>query len=278
MNKLMQNNSQKSKQRVITASILAPIVVLGILWASPALFLWASSLMLLYGAWEWATLIGFKTSTQKFSYAISVAAVFIILYLFFSPYLILWLALCWWIFAAVLIKRYPSSTHWWTRGWHWRGVMGWLVLAPCWVGMNIIRQHDLGPGWLFLAFFLVWCADSGAYIAGRLFGKHKLAPNVSPGKTWEGLVGAFIAAMIFAVIIGLIFHFHAMIDYYKLLLIAILVVIASVIGDLFESMCKRVVGVKDSGKLFPGHGGMLDRIDSLTAAIPIFALAFTLLF
>jgi phosphatidate cytidylyltransferase len=131
--------------------------------------------------------------------------------------------------------------------------------------------------WLILfVLLLVWAADTGAYAVGKLFGKHKLAPSVSPGKTWEGFFGGMVLAIIVAVIAAKLLNIQSR-DTTLFLVCCVVTVIASVLGDLFESLTKREAGIKDSGTIFPGHGGMLDRIDSLIAAAPIFALATLLL-
>ena len=126
---------------------------------------------------------------------------------------------------------------------------------------------------LLYAFVLVWAADSGAYFAGRAFGKHKLAPKVSPGKTWEGVVGGLCTAAILAFIF--MYFFEATLlgqrSVSGFVLLSVATVAISVLGDLTESMFKRESGIKDSSQLIPGHGGVLDRIDSLTAAVPFFA-------
>jgi len=130
--------------------------------------------------------------------------------------------------------------------------------------------------------FIVWGADVGAYFAGRTFGKHKLAPNVSPGKTWEGVYGGIVTTTLVAFIAGLMLqdtiHMDLTIKQWILLFAATFVVTAvSVVGDLVESMMKRHRGIKDSSNLLPGHGGVMDRIDSMTAALPVFALALSIL-
>ncbi len=271
------NNSQKLKQRIITASTLAPIVILGIFFLPPWAFLLISAIILIYGGWEWSNLVDFTQRWQRGCYVFALTIIFFISY-FIPIAIVLWLAFGWWIFAALLVKTYPNSVRWWAMGWLYRSVMGILVLTPCWIALNLVRHHSWGPELLFFAFFLVWSADTGAFIVGRKWGKHKLAPNVSPGKTVEGLLGGLIFTLGFAIVGGLLFKLNTPLQWFGLIIFAIAVAIAAVIGDLFESMMKRLVGVKDSGVLLPGHGGLLDRIDSLTAAMPIFALAVLLFF
>ena len=140
--------------------------------------------------------------------------------------------------------------------------------------MALLALHDgaaLGPGYVVFLFMLVWIADSGAYFAGRRWGRTKLASHVSPGKTREGVYGALTAALGFAVIGALVLGLGVT-QWPLFILICMVTVIFSIIGDLFESMLKRQRGIKDSGSLLPGHGGILDRVDSMTAAAPVFVL------
>lgn len=182
----------------------------------------------------------------------------------------------WWIFALLLVISYPRSSRYW-RGLSWlKGLFGLFTLLPTWIGINLIRadnfQFDQQTGaWLLLyVFSLVWAADIGAYFAGKAFGKHKLMPNVSPGKTIEGMLGGLVAssALIFLALQTELFSSQ---NTFHIVAISLIVVVSSVLGDLLESMLKRQAGVKDSGTILPGHGGILDRVDSLTAALPIFA-------
>jgi phosphatidate cytidylyltransferase len=154
--------------------------------------------------------------------------------------------------------------------------VGWLVLVPAWLAVTLLQQTPL---LLFVALSVVWVADTGAYFVGRRFGRHKLAPQISPGKTIEGLVGAYVLVMIYALFVSILAQPGvAPADRVGLLVFVLVLTTLSVAGDLFESWIKRQVGAKDSGHLLPGHGGILDRIDSLTAAMPFAALylAYTL--
>ncbi|MEM9056937.1 MAG: phosphatidate cytidylyltransferase, partial [Pseudomonadota bacterium] len=151
---------------------------------------------------------------------------------------------------------------------------GLLVLVPAWV--ILVRVHAsevLGPGWLLFVFAVVWAADTGAYFVGKAFGHSRLAPRVSPGKTWEGVGGGLGLAGIVAAVGAWAFGVPAL----PFIGICIATALVSIVGDLTVSMFKRHAGVKDSGRLFPGHGGILDRIDSITAAAPVFALGLALL-
>jgi phosphatidate cytidylyltransferase len=152
-----------------------------------------------------------------------------------------------------------------------RLVIGLLILLPAWQGLMLFKQWPEANGLILAVMVLVWVADIGAYFSGRRFGKNKLAPQVSPGKSWEGVFGGLAASLLVTLAVGLTRDWSG-----SALLIAIagaaVVVLISVVGDLTESMFKRQAGLKDSSNLLPGHGGVLDRIDSLTAAIPVFAV------
>ena len=183
---------------------------------------------------------------------------------------VLALGLLWWLFAIWAVLRYPASAGAW-RAEPVRLLIGLLILLPAFQGLLLLKQWPL-DNWLIVAVMvLVWAADVGAYFAGRAFGRRKLAPKVSPGKSWEGLVGGLLASLLITLGVGL-YRDWAASELLAALAGAAVVVLISVVGDLAESMFKRQAGVKDSSNLLPGHGGVLDRIDSLTAAIPVFAV------
>lgn len=175
-------------------------------------------------------------------------------------------ALVIWVMALLWVKQYPNKESWYGQRLVY---MGGVILTAAITAMYALWQ--MSPWWLMYVFLLVWCADSGAYFVGRQFGKTKLAPNVSPNKSVEGLVGGVITASLVAVGVGLYLQLSA-VAFWIFLVLSAMTVGASVLGDLFESMLKRRAGVKDSGTILPGHGGVLDRIDSLLSATPIFAL------
>ncbi|MNH04774.1 Phosphatidate cytidylyltransferase [compost metagenome] len=165
---------------------------------------------------------------------------------------------------------YPRSSDLWASA-ACRLLIGLLVLLPAWQGLVLLKHWPLG-NWLILSVMvLVWAADIGAYFSGRAFGKRKLAPQVSPGKSWEGVYGGLAVSLLITLGVG-ISRDWGFGQILLGLLGAALLVMSSVVGDLTESMFKRRSGIKDSSNLLPGHGGVLDRIDSLTAAIPIFAV------
>ncbi|MDI9245103.1 phosphatidate cytidylyltransferase [Marinobacter sp. CHS3-4] len=267
------------KTRIITALIMAPIAIGGIFFLPPLGFALFTGAIITIGAWEWANMSGLTESAGRIIYALLTAAVLYAM-LEVPAIAVLWAAAIWWVLCFLLVKGYPNGSSKWgsVPG---RAIMGLLVLVPAWVGLNHLRtggfefgESDNNLLLILYVFCIVWVADIGAYFAGRAFGKAKLAPRVSPGKSWAGVWGGLAAVGIFALLIGWLAQADA--AQMTLLIIASLVTGAvSVVGDLMESMLKRFRGIKDSSQLLPGHGGIMDRIDSLTAAIPVFALVIT---
>lgn len=224
-------------------------------------------------AWEWSSLMQLKSFMARLSYVVLIF--FISMWAFsLSSWFVYSLALIWWLCALFLVLQYPAAQNW--NNYFWQGVMGALVLAPCFKAINDLRMAPHGIFHLLFLFVLIWGADSAAYFVGRRFGKHKLLPEVSPGKTREGAIGALLFALL-VTLFALYFSPVAISKWPYLVILACVTVLFSILGDLLESMLKRQAGLKDSGRLFPGHGGLLDRIDSLTAAAPIFVLGFLLL-
>jgi len=256
-------------QRVLTAVPLLIGLLLLLFFTPVWVAVAASTALMVVGAWEWSAFVGWQRPLARFGYAAGVALI-----MAGTAWLVpgvtglagvLWIALLWWAIAFIWILRYPTPV---SPG--IAATAGLFVLVPAWLSMVVIlRIPEQGPALLLLALCIVFAADIGGYFAGRRFGRIKLAPLVSPGKTWEGLIGGLLFAGLVAAagstIVGLPVAFMAPTG----LGIAAL----SVVGDLTESMFKRSVGLKDSSHLIPGHGGVLDRLDSITAAMPTFALA-----
>ena len=275
------------KQRVITAVILIAILLVALLYFPLTWFAAFLAAVVLLGAWEWASLAGLDTPWQRRLYTAAVGAGLVaVAYYLALPSLgasgqgslgpeqtyafrnLLLIGCTWWAVALLWVQSYPSSALLWGSRWA-RALMGLLVLIPAWVGVVYVRALEQGT-WLGLLMILcVACADVGAYFSGRRWGRHKLAPSVSPGKTWEGFAGGLVLNL---VLVGVVGWFWGL-SYGLLLAVIVPTALVSVLGDLQESMLKRHRGVKDSGALLPGHGGVLDRVDSLTAAAPVFALA-----
>ncbi|MDE1165981.1 MAG: phosphatidate cytidylyltransferase [Pseudomonas sp.] len=259
------------KQRIITALILLPIALCGFFLLEGAGFALFIGLVVTLGAWEWARLAGFEAQPARIGFAAVVALLLFFLYL--SPSLapfVLGAAVLWWAVATYLVLTYPRTAERWSSV-ACKLLIGLLILLPAWQGLVLIKEWPLG-NWLILSVMvLVWGADIGAYFSGKAFGKRKLAPQVSPGKSWEGFYGGMALCLAIALVVGLLRHW-SLGELVMGLLGTALVVAISVVGDLTESMFKRRAGIKDSSNLLPGHGGVLDRIDSLTAAIPLFAV------
>lgn len=271
------------KQRVITALILAPIIVGGLFFLPPLGFAIFTGILVAIGGWEWANLSGISANAARVIYALVVGAVMAASLFATAGYTltVLWLVLAWWLCSFWLVSRYPSGTALWQPT-PVRLLMGLPVLVGAWMGLNYLRSGDFSLGRLdnnllliLFAFCIVWIADIGAYFAGRAWGKRKLAPNVSPGKSWAGVYGGIAAALLLAAVVAWLAEcgFGQAVG---LIFISGVTALVSVLGDLYESMLKRLRGVKDSSQLLPGHGGILDRVDSLTAALPVFALLLTL--
>ena len=271
------------KWRVLTALVLIPPLLaapflLSTIWLAP-LF----GLFLLAGAWEWAGLCNIGTTGGRLAYvAVTVVTGLVLLppvlassglaFVVLALTVAFWL----WVFATLVLgDTWPRGAF---RGPLQRRISGLLVLVPCWLAALHLHAHDPQRPWLLLfSFVIVWAADTFAYFAGTMFGRRKLAPTISPGKTVEGLAGALIGCLLFAFVCGAMFWKFEGLRLVAWLALATMTVLMSVIGDLAESKLKRLAGVKDSGRLLPGHGGALDRLDSYTAAAPLFALGWTLL-
>ena len=262
------------KQRIITGVILAPLVLAGFILLNPLWFAIMIGGIVTLAGWEWARLSGIQSQPGRLLYAAVVALLLVGLYLDSSPaHFVLLIALLWWVLATVMIMRYPEGQRLWSN----RLAMfyGLLVLLPAWHGLVWLRAQD-GGLWLLLAVVvMVWAADIGAYFAGKTFGRNKLLPRVSPGKTREGLLGGVLLTQLLA-IAAMCYLGWSLQSIVLGMLGTLVVVLFSVGGDLTESLFKREQGLKDSSNLLPGHGGIMDRIDSLTAAIPLFALGWYL--
>ena len=267
------------KQRILTALILAPIMIGGIFFLPVPEFMLFIGVITALGAWEWANLSGIEQKAGRIAYAAFVAGLLVVLQHFDLEQEadVLYAALAWWIVAFLLVATHPKLKALWGST-PVRLLMGLVILVPMWVGFVQIKSYPYSSYLILYVMFLVWGADVGAYFAGRTFGKRKLAPNVSPGKTWEGVYGGLASTLIIAFVAGLMLQDKIMMDlsskqWALLFGITLAVTAVSVVGDLVESMVKRHRGIKDSSNLLPGHGGIMDRIDSMTAALPVFALA-----
>jgi len=284
------------KHRIITAVVLAPAVIAAIFYLPLIYFAGLLLIIMAIGAWEWGPLMGFSNVIRRLVFVLVTVFLISTLWRYFplehlwinestlqqSIIYILWGAVAWWILSAILTFLYPRYSKFWSSHRSIRALFGWLTLVPTWLAFIVLRSSEYGSDMLHGAqllmflFLMVWSADVGAYFVGKSMGKHKLLPNVSPGKTMEGFIGGVICACILIGIAGFIMNWN--VEQFLLVLpITVLITTVSVLGDLNESMFKRQAGIKDSGSILPGHGGILDRIDSLTATAPIYALCYALI-
>ena len=256
------------RQRIITAVIVAPIALALVLWAPGWLFALVMALLVVMGAWEWSALAGFHVLKIRAALTAGFAALLLIYGWAAgvpptgaSLMLLCTVALAWWLFSLMWLAVWRVEFSPVTKL-----ICGLLTLLPALAAVVALRAASVR--YLLVLLFLIWAADIGAYFTGRAFGRNKLAPAVSPGKTWEGVMGGALAAAAVAGAASL----WLPVPPARFILISMCVSLLSVVGDLSESLFKRQAGVKDSGRLFPGHGGVLDRVDSLTAAAPLFWL------
>lgn len=262
------------RARVFTALLLAPLVMVAVLLLPTSWFAVLMASFVATAAWEWAGLGGFTAPNARAGYVVAATACMLLVWGFAPRTLdafVLALAALWWLVLSVrlgLIRRVEQAPP--------REpallLLGLLVLVAPWLAL--VHLHQVAPNGPFLALsllLLIWIADTAAYFSGRRFGRAKLSSLLSPGKTRVGVYGALAAAVAWGVLLALLLGLSA-VDAALLVLICVVTAGMSVVGDLFESLLKRRRGIKDAGSLLPGHGGMLDRIDSTTAAAPIFAL------
>ncbi len=281
------------KQRILTALILAPLMIAAIFYLPLNYFSGLLLAIMAIGAWEWGPLMGFAQKRRRLAF-VATNILLITLLWYFLPIeqlwlasmvpqkavvYLLWLAVAWWVLSAILTLLYPRCSQYWSGNRTIKGLFGWLTLVPTWLAFMLLRSSEYtsnsyhGAQLLMFLFLMVWSADVGAYFVGKSMGKHKLLPNVSPGKTLEGFLGGVVCACLLVGTAGYVMAWDSQ-QLAIVLLVTVLITSISVLGDLNESMFKRQAGVKDSGSILPGHGGVLDRIDSLTATAPIYALCY----
>ncbi|MCZ8164742.1 phosphatidate cytidylyltransferase [Silanimonas sp.] len=264
-----------SRTRILTGLVLAPTAVAGLLWLPTEWLALVAAVLLLAGLWEWTRLTGLSDPMPRLGYITANALMIAALAWAAGPNLFALkaaalLGVAWWVLALAWLWRFEFGQADRGRFRILKLLAGSLAAVPAWAALVWLHQlPGHGPRWALFAVMLVWAADTGAYFVGVRMGKHKMAPRISPNKSWEGFWGGLAGASLVAVFavkpLGLGWD-----DLPVLVFLTIVAAMMSVAGDLFESLLKRHSGHKDSGHLIPGHGGMLDRLDSLLAALPVF--------
>ena len=258
-------------KRILTASIVAPIAVFGILVLTQTSFAVAVALILIISSWEYCNLIQIKHLAGRALYALLILLATYFLSNALSNLAVLYAAAIWWLIALVWVVIFPKGSHLLRKNLLVKLVNGLFIFVP--MAIALMALHLLDPMLVLFLLILIWAADIGAYFAGKLFGKTKLCPSVSPGKTLEGVFGGAALAQVVAILyVYVSIQAPLLGDFLIFSFIALVISLVSVLGDLFESVLKRIAEVKDSGNILPGHGGILDRIDSLTSSAPIFFL------
>ena len=270
-----------TRTRLLAALIMTPLAVAAVLFLDTPWLVALAAMVFLAGLWEWFRLAEIDDTLHRSVLLVANLAMMVAIvwasrsssgFSFVLFQLATVVGVAWWLLAMWWLRHFEFASDHDTNARMFKLAAGTLAVVPAWCALALIHGGGSnGHRWLLIALMVIWAADSGAYFAGRRFGKRKLSPRISPNKTIEGLLGGMVAA----VIVALIGAPLAGATVAQLPLVALVVVVTvgfSVVGDLFESLLKRHVGAKDSGDLIPGHGGILDRIDSVLAALPVFAL------
>ena len=270
-----------TRTRLLAALIMTPLAVAAVLFLDTPWLVALTAMVFLAGLWEWFRLAEIDDTLHRSVLLVANLAMMVAIvwasrsssgFSFVLFQLATVVGVAWWLLAMWWLRHFEFASDHDTNARMFKLAAGTLAVVPAWCALALIHGGSSnGHRWLLIALVVIWAADSGAYFAGRRFGKRKLSPRISPNKTIEGLIGGMVAA----VIVALIGAPLAGATVAQLPLVALVVVVTvgfSVVGDLFESLLKRHVGAKDSGDLIPGHGGILDRIDSVLAALPVFAL------
>lgn len=278
------------KQRIITALWLIPLVLGAIFLLPNEYFAWALVPVFLIAAKEWGRIIDSECNVTQWSFTLTMAILLVAMNVL-VPTNIVWqnghlhplflaailIGAAWWACSLLLVIFYPKSANFWQSRPMLKSFFGQLTLLPCFISLISLKALSttndpyFGGCLVLFVMLVVWAADSGAYFVGKAIGKTKLMPNVSPAKTLEGLLGGLATTMVVAA--GVMLSSPEQ-ELGLVIAVTIFIALASALGDLTESMFKRAAKIKDSGTILPGHGGVLDRIDSLTAALPIFTLIY----
>lgn len=268
------------KQRTITALVLAPAGVAVVLLLPTAALAAITSVMVLIALWEWARLSGFRSRPLRSALVAITALSFVPLWLIRNEPIAWWIigaGVVWWLVAALWLRHISFAAAPTRENATIKVIAGLFAILPAWLALaELHAESPRGPFWALFALTIVWAADIAAYFAGSRYGKVKLCPQISPNKTIAGVYGALAGAGSLAVLGGWLFGLRGL-EWIALVVLGLITVFASIVGDLFESLIKRQANVKDSGTLFPGHGGIFDRFDSLFAALPVFAAGKALL-
>jgi len=264
-------------KRILTTSVIAPIVVFGILVLTQTGFALALALVLIISSWEYCDLIQIKYLAGKSLYALLILVV--TYFLSSAPSnltVVLYAGAVWWLIALIWVVMFPKGSNLLRKTLTVKLINGLFIFVP--MAISLMALHLQDKTLVLFLLILIWSADIGAYFAGKFFGKNKLCPSVSPGKTLEGVYGGIALTQVVAIMYVYISTQTPLLnDFLIFSFLALSVSLVSVLGDLFESVLKRIAEVKDSGSILPGHGGLLDRIDSLTSSAPIFFILFTFL-
>ena len=261
------------KARLISAAVMVPLVVTAVLYLPTNVFALLLALILAAGLWEWSRLVPLHGMVARLVYVGLVMLLPVLLWQLQPENhldLVLSVAVIWWLWALYWVAHPQIGVQAGLLTTSLKMLAGVLVMVPAWVALVVLHGNDnKGPLLVLIVLIMIWLADSGAYFAGRKWGRSKLAPLVSPGKTREGVYGGLLASLVFAAAAG---GFYSQSYSWTLafLVVSLLAMMFSVVGDLLESLMKRQSGIKDSGSIIPGHGGILDRIDSMVAAAPMF--------
>ena len=268
------------KQRTITGLVLAPIGVAVVLLLPTMALAAFTSLTVLVALWEWTRMAGFTSRPMRSAAVAIVMLVLVSLWLARDEPLIWYLivaGVAWWLVAFAWLRNFSFGAAPTRENAAIKFAAGLLATLPAWVALTKLHADPRsGPGWALLAMMLVSVADTAAYFTGSRYGKTKLCPQISPNKTFAGVYGALASGAVLSAVGGWLLHLRGL-ALAALIALGLVTVVASIVGDLFESLIKRQAGVKDSGTLFPGHGGMFDRLDGMFAALPVFALGKALL-
>lgn len=272
-----------TRTRLLAALVMAPLAIAAVLLLPTPWMAALSAAMFLIGLWEWLKLAEIEDTLSR-SMLLVVNLLLMVALVWASRsasggslvllQIMVMIGVGWWLLAALWLRHYDFASDHDTHARVFKLAAATLSVIPAWCALALIHaSQPHGNRWLLVALMIIWAADSGAYFAGRKFGRTKLSPRISPNKTVEGMIGGVVAGMLVALVAApLVNDAITMKQLLYVAIVAIWTILFSVVGDLFESLLKRHVGAKDSGNLIPGHGGVLDRIDSVLAALPVFAL------